>query len=107
MSAGFGEMSTLWNNTVANMQQSNNMLIRDIGFMAEGVGTELGEMATKFTGQIQATQSAWDGFMNALARKDYKEAVDILQESFAAIPGIVSEIATSVYGLFEEIGKCR
>lgn len=105
MSLGFANMSTLWNDTVALLQQSNIALVQDFGFAAAGVSTALETMNTDFENQIDATVSTWNKFVDALSKGNFSGAVDILTESLSAIPGILMRIGQRFTELSQEIQK--
>ena len=91
-SFGFSEMSTLWNDTVASMQQSNLTFVQDMGNTFSQVNIDTQKAMGDFAFQVQASITTWGLFVDAIKKEDYKGAVDIIQASFAAIPGIIGTI---------------
>lgn len=93
---GFQHMSTLWNDTVANMQQSNNTLVKTMGDTAAVLGVDMNKAMGDLQNQVRATTNTWGLFVDALKKGDYKGAVDIIASSFSALPGIFSRIFSDV-----------
>ncbi|MDR4491398.1 MAG: hypothetical protein R2685_10940 [Candidatus Nitrosocosmicus sp.] len=93
---GFANLSTLWNDTVANMQSSSNRMVKAMGDTAAVLGRDITVAAGKLDTQLKATADTWNQFVDALGRGDYKTATDLIISSFEAIPGIVGESITQL-----------
>ena len=98
----FGVLSTTWNDVVANMQKSDNIIIKDIGNAASLIGTDLKTMAGHFSTQVGASISTWQKLTDAIEKHDYKAAVDIIGQAFSAIPGIIGQIFIDVNKVFDD-----
>lgn len=98
----FNTLSTIWNDVVANMQKSNNIIVKDLGNMASLIGTDLKTMAGHFTTQVGASISTWQKLTDAIEKHDYKAAVDIIGQAFSAIPGIIQQIFVDVDKVFTD-----
>jgi hypothetical protein len=105
MTNGFKGMSTLWNDTIAGMQASNNTLVKSVGDTASIVSTDFTKAFQDAGSQIQATTSTWGQFMDALNRKDYVTATQLIEQSFAALPAIIGTIFGDVIKIIQDWGK--
>lgn len=101
----FDTLATGWHNTIALMQQSDNQLVRDVANTIVNVTDAFGKLGTDFGGQVQASINTWKLFTDTLEKHDYKKAVDIIGQAFAALPGIFQQIGTDIGGIFAELDK--
>src|SRR4029079_5407328 len=66
MTNGFQNMGTLWNDTVANMQHSNNIMIQAMGNMAAVIGVDLSKAFGDLQNQVGLSIGALNQFIDAL-----------------------------------------
>jgi len=109
MTNGFNNMSTLWNDTVAGMQSSNNILVKSMGDTAAVLGVDMGKAFGDLRNQIALSISSFNQFIDALGKGDYTTATRLIEEAFAAIPGIIGtimvDVGTIIYDTMVGIGK--
>jgi len=96
MTGGFQNMGTLWNDTVANMQASNNVLIKSVGDTAAVLSADFAKAFGDFQNQVALSISALQQFIDALGRGDYQTATRLIEQAFMAIPPIIFTIMTDV-----------
>ncbi|MDR4490791.1 MAG: hypothetical protein R2685_07805 [Candidatus Nitrosocosmicus sp.] len=104
---GFANIGTLWNDTVADMQSSNNRLVSSMGDLASTLGRDITQAAGKLDTQLKATVDTWNQFVDALGRGDYKTATDLIISSFESLPSIIgtalSSLGTISYNAFANL----
>lgn len=109
MSAGFQHMGTLWNDTVAGMQSSNNIMVKSMGDTAAVLGVDMTKAFGDLRNQVGLSITAFNQFTDALGRGDYTTATRMIEEAFAAIPGIIGrimvDVGTILYDALVGIGK--
>jgi hypothetical protein len=98
-------VATIWNNVVAGMQASDNKLVQSVGNMVHAMDQSFVQMGDHFRNQVGLSVKTWGEFTNALEQHDYKKAVDIIGQAFAALPGIINTIIQDVGGLLINFGK--
>jgi len=94
---GFSNMGTLWNNTIAGLINSSDEFSQKVGQNLLKASDAVVQMGTDFINQLTLTGNAWNTFIDQLAKKDYKGAVDSIGMAFAALPGIITT-AISEFG---------
>src|SRR5580765_20085 len=99
------DMSTWWNDSIADMQASNDTLVSNLGNTVVKIDNQIATMGGHFEQQMKASASAWGEFTKALEQHDYKKAVDLIGQAFASLPGIFIQVNKDVNGLLTEIGK--
>ena len=82
MTNGFQNMGTLWNDTVANMQKSNNVIINAMGSMAAVIGVDLSKAFGDLQNQIGLSISSLNQFIDALGKGDYETATRMIEQAF-------------------------
>ena len=101
----FNTLSTIWNDAVAGMQQSDNIIVKDVGNMLSLVGSDLKTMAGHFTTQVGASISTWQKLTDAIEKHDYKAVVNIIGQALGAIPGIIQQIFVDVGKVFMDFER--
>lgn len=98
-------ISTAWHNMVADMQSSNDKMTSDMGDTMTEINGVFSLMSEHLGGQLEKTQSTWDKFWQQIENRDYKGAVDTIEQSFAALVPIFQQIAADGILAFAELGE--
>ena len=101
---GFGNMSTLWNNTVADLISSTDKFEQAVGTAFDSIGQSTSKIQADFNNQVSLMQQGWNRFWSAIATQDYSAAVDEIVNAFVSIPSILGTIVGDVNQLFGSIG---